>query len=39
MEKKYLGFTSISVSEESINVGSKLGTAYFYNPTSFQNPI
>lgn len=39
VEKKYLGFTSISVCGQSINIGSKLGSVYIYNVNNFNDPI
>ncbi len=39
MEKKYLGFTSIAVTRNSINIGSKLGTVYIYASNNFSNPL
>lgn len=39
MEKKYLGFTCLSASGNSVNIGSKLGTVYIYNANDFANPI
>lgn len=39
MEKKYLGFTSVKVSGQSINVGSKLGTVYIYDINDLKEPL
>lgn len=39
VEKKYLGFTSIAVCGQSINIGSKLGSVYIYNVNNFNDPI
>lgn len=38
LEKKYLNFTSVSASPNSINIGSKLGSMYIYS-TDFANPL
>lgn len=39
MEKKYLGFTSISCTQSSLNIGSKLGTVYLYNINNLNEPL
>jgi WD40 repeat protein len=39
MEKKYLGFTSVAVSGQSINIGSKLGTVYIYDVNDLKETV